>query len=41
VLNGWSSLGASLGNYGTDYGARAVVALIGFGAVALARIYIL
>jgi hypothetical protein len=32
TLNGWSSLGASLGNYGTDYGARAVVALIGFGA---------
>jgi hypothetical protein len=30
--NGWATMAASLGNYGTDYRARAVIALIAFGA---------
>jgi hypothetical protein len=32
MSNGWGSLGTSLGDFGTDYEARAIVALIGFGA---------
>ncbi len=32
VVNGWNQLPHNLANFGTDYGTRAVVALIGFGA---------
>jgi hypothetical protein len=32
MSNGWGSLGTSLGDFGTDYESRAIVALIGFGA---------
>jgi hypothetical protein len=32
VVNGWGSLGASLGRFGTDYVARALIAWIAFGA---------
>jgi len=31
-VNGWNSLPMNLADFGTDYGTRAVVALIGFGA---------
>lgn len=31
-VNGWNMLPMNLGDYGTDYGLRAVIALIGFGA---------
>ena len=31
-VNGWNSLPKNIANFGTDYGTRAVVALIGFGA---------
>jgi hypothetical protein len=31
-VNGWNSLPRNLADFGTDYGVRAVVALIGFGA---------
>jgi hypothetical protein len=30
--NGWSAMGPNLANFGTDYGSRAIVALIAFGA---------
>ena len=30
--NGWTSLQAGLGNYGTNYGLRALVAVVGLGA---------
>lgn len=32
LMNGWSTPPRSLGNYGTDYNVRAVVAMIGLGA---------
>jgi len=32
VVNGWNQLPHNIANFGTDYGTRAVVALIGFGA---------
>ena len=32
VVNGWNQLPSNIANFGTDYGTRAVVALIGFGA---------
>ncbi len=32
LVNGWNILPKNLANFGTDYGTRAVVALIGFGA---------
>jgi hypothetical protein len=32
VVNGWNQLPHDLANFGTDYGTRAVVALVGFGA---------
>ena len=32
LLHGWSAPPAHLGNYGTDYGTRAAVAMVGLGA---------
>jgi hypothetical protein len=32
LVNGWNSLPHDIANFGTDYGTRAVIALIGFGA---------
>jgi hypothetical protein len=32
LVNGWNILPMNLGNYGTDYGVRAVIAVLGLGA---------
>ena len=32
LVNGWNILPMTLGNYGTEYGVRAVIALLGLGA---------